>query len=93
MFGAAASEPPVIFLEEGDSPESGAIHPSHRQGRHTVEAAVRESELPPDAGREGQYRHYMLKEIHEHRAPLPTRCKSAAEGRLLDGVRRPPPMV
>src|SRR6202046_2617656 len=55
-----------MFLEEGDVAEirrkSVKIVDAAGAG---VERAVRESNLPSDAVERGQYRHFMLKEIHE----------------------------
>jgi glucosamine--fructose-6-phosphate aminotransferase (isomerizing) len=51
---------------------------------------VRESELPADAVERGQYRHFMLKEIHEQpRAIAQTLEERIAGGRLLDAAFGP----
>lgn len=68
-----------IFLEEGDIAdirrESLAIY--DRSGS-AVERPVRTSELAADAADRGQYRHFMLKEIHEQ----PHAIAETLEGRL-----------
>lgn len=68
-----------IFLEEGDIAdirrESLAIY--DRSGS-AVERPVRTSELAADAADRGQYRHFMLKEIHEQ----PRAIAETLEGRL-----------
>ncbi|OBR45200.1 glutamine--fructose-6-phosphate transaminase (isomerizing) [Aeromonas dhakensis] len=68
-----------IFLEEGDVAEVTRrdVHIFDTNG----EAVVREeqeSELSHDAGDKGEYRHYMLKEIHEQ----PKAITNTLEGRL-----------
>ena len=80
-----------MFLDEGDV---GEIR------RHSIkivdsagsraERAVRESELPADAVERGQYRHFMLKEIHEQpRAIAQTLEERVAGGKLLDAAFGP----
>src|ERR1700733_2946218 len=80
-----------MFLDEGDV---GEIR------RHSIkivdsagsraERAVRESELPADAVERGQYRHFMLKEIHEQpRAVAQTLEERVAGGKLLDAAFGP----
>jgi len=68
-----------IFLEEGDVAElrrdSLAIYDA---AGARVERPVRETELTADAIDRGQYRHYMLKEIHEQ----PNAIAETLEGRL-----------
>ncbi|HEX9801992.1 MAG TPA: glutamine--fructose-6-phosphate transaminase (isomerizing) [Gammaproteobacteria bacterium] len=68
-----------IFLEEGDVAElrrdSLAIYDA---AGAPVERPVRETELTADAIDRGQYRHYMLKEIHEQ----PNAIAETLEGRL-----------
>ncbi len=55
-----------MFLEEGDvadvTRDAVVIYDAHGQ---RVERPVRQSELSADAVARGEYRHYMLKEIHE----------------------------
>src|ERR1035438_2388303 len=55
-----------LFLEEGDVAEirHKSIRIVEASGRE-VARPVRESELSADAVERGQYRHFMLKEIHE----------------------------
>jgi hypothetical protein len=55
-----------MFLEEGDVAEVGrkSIRILNSAGAPAVRP-VRESDLPGDAVERGQYRHFMLKEIHE----------------------------
>lgn len=71
-----------IYLEEGDvaavSRESVAIF--DRDG-NAVERDVITSDLQYDAGGKGEYRHFMLKEIHEQ----PFAVRNTLEGRVLDG--------
>ena len=51
---------------------------------------MRESELPADAVERGQYRHFMLKEIHEQpRAIAQTLEERVAGGKLLDAAFGP----
>ena len=80
-----------IFLEEGDVAEirRKAIRVIDKEG-NTVERQVRESELSADAAEKGQYRHYMLKEIHEQpRAIANTLQERVANGRLLEAAFGP----
>jgi glucosamine--fructose-6-phosphate aminotransferase (isomerizing) len=80
-----------MFLEEGDVAEI------RRKSFRIVDAAgtratraVRESELPADAVERGQYRHFMLKEIHEQpRAIAQTMEERIAGGKLLDAAFGP----
>ena len=80
-----------IFLEEGDVAEirRKAIRVMDKEG-NTVERQVRESELSADAAEKGQYRHYMLKEIHEQpRAIANTLQERVVNGRLLEAAFGP----
>ena len=80
-----------IFLEEGDVAEirRKTIRVLDKEG-NTVERQVRESELSADAAEKGQYRHYMLKEIHEQpRAIANTLQERVANGRLLEAAFGP----
>src|SRR6267142_2304792 len=75
-----------MFLEEGDVAEvrrkSIRIVDAHAA---TVRRAVRESDLSAAAVERGQYRHFMLKEIHEQpRAIAQTLEERVAGARLLD---------
>jgi glucosamine--fructose-6-phosphate aminotransferase (isomerizing) len=80
-----------MFLEEGDVAEV------RRKSIKIVDAggaaAVRptlESDLPADAVERGQYRHFMLKEIHEQpRAIAQTMEERVAGARLLDAAFGP----
>ncbi len=73
-----------IFLEEGDVAEV------RRKSVRVVERPVRESELSADAAEKGQYRHFMLKEIHEQpRAIANTLQERVANGRLLEAAFGP----
>jgi len=79
------------FLEEGDVAEirRKAIRIVATSGLE-VTRAVRESDLPADAVERGQYRHFMLKEIHEQpRAIAQTLEERVAGGRLLDAAFGP----
>ena len=80
-----------MFLNEGDVAEirrrsirvvDGNGQPANR--------TVRESELPADAAERGNYRHFMLKEIHEQpRAIAQTLEERIANGTLLDSAFGP----
>jgi glucosamine--fructose-6-phosphate aminotransferase (isomerizing) len=80
-----------MFLEEGDVAEI------RRKSIDIVDAAgarssrvIRESDLPADAVERGQYRHFMLKEIHEQpRAIAQTLEERVAGGKLLDAAFGP----
>jgi len=80
-----------MFLEEGDVAE--VRRKSIRvldAGGNVVARAVRESELPADAVERGQYRHFMLKEIHEQpRAIAQTLEERVAGATLLDAAFGP----
>ena len=80
-----------MFLEEGDVAEirRTSVRIIDKHG-NTVERAVRESELSADAAEKGQYRHFMLKEIHEQpRAIANTLQERVANGRLLEAAFGP----
>jgi glutamine---fructose-6-phosphate transaminase (isomerizing) len=80
-----------VFLEEGDVAEirRKSIRVIDREG-NSVERPVRESELSADAAEKGQYRHFMLKEIHEQpRAIANTLQERVAQGRLLEAAFGP----
>ncbi|MCB1625486.1 MAG: glutamine--fructose-6-phosphate transaminase (isomerizing) [Pseudomonadales bacterium] len=80
-----------MFLEEGDVAEirRTSIKVLDRNG-DTVEREIRESELSADAAEKGQYRHFMLKEIHEQsRAVANTLQERVANGRLLEAAFGP----
>ncbi|PJG58728.1 glutamine--fructose-6-phosphate transaminase (isomerizing) [Aeromonas cavernicola] len=68
-----------LFLEEGDVAEvtrrEVSIFDTHGQ---PVVREEQESDVSHDAGDKGEYRHYMLKEIHEQ----PKAITSTLEGRL-----------
>ena len=80
-----------MFLNEGDVAEI------RRKSVRIVDVAgqpaqrvVRESELSADAAERGEYRHFMLKEIHEQpRAIAQTLEERIANGRLLDAAFGP----
>jgi glucosamine--fructose-6-phosphate aminotransferase (isomerizing) len=79
------------FLEEGDVAEirRKSIRIVAASGLE-VARAVRESDLPADAVERGQYRHFMLKEVHEQpRAIAQTLEERVAGGRLLDAAFGP----
>ncbi|MFV2005469.1 MAG: class II glutamine amidotransferase, partial [Gammaproteobacteria bacterium] len=71
-----------IYLEEGDiadlRTDSLVIYD---ENGNVVEREIKESELSADATAKGEYRHYMLKEIHEQ----PSRLIDVLEGRIVDG--------
>ncbi len=80
-----------VFLEEGDVAEIRRkdIRILDREGNR-AERAIRESELSADAAEKGEYRHYMLKEIHEQpRAVAQTLEERVAGGRLLEAAFGP----
>lgn len=60
-----------IFLEEGDVAEitRDEVNIFDADG-NPVEREVNESDVSHDAGDKGEYRHYMLKEIHEQPAAV-----------------------
>jgi glucosamine--fructose-6-phosphate aminotransferase (isomerizing) len=81
-----------IFLEEGDVAEvrRTAVRVIDRDGNF-VQRPVRESEQSADAAEKGQYRHFMLKEIHEQpRAVANTLQERLANGHLLEAAFGPP---
>jgi len=80
-----------MFLEEGDVAEvrRRSVKIIDAAGKPAVRA-IRESDLPADAVERGQYRHFMLKEIHEQpRAIAQTLEERVAGGRLLDAAFGP----
>ena len=80
-----------VFLEEGEVAEirRNSVRIVNRQG-DGVDRAARESELSADAAEKGQYRHFMLKEIHEQpRAVANTLQERVANGRLLEAAFGP----
>jgi glucosamine--fructose-6-phosphate aminotransferase (isomerizing) len=80
-----------MFLEEGDVAEirRKSIKVTDVEGR-PLSRPVHESELAADAVERGQYRHYMLKEIHEQpRAIAQTLEERVAGGKLLDAAFGP----
>jgi glucosamine--fructose-6-phosphate aminotransferase (isomerizing) len=80
-----------MFLEEGDVAEirRKAVRIVDAAGA-CGERAVRESDLPADAVERGQYRHFMLKEIHEQPwAISQTLEERVAGGKLLDAAFGP----
>jgi len=80
-----------MFLEEGDVAEIGrkSIKVVNADGVR-VTRAVRESDLSADAIERGQYRHFMLKEIHEQpRAIAQTLEERVSGAKLLDAAFGP----
>ena len=71
-----------MFLEEGDVAEvrRKSVKILDSAGRAATRA-VRESDLSADAIERGQYRHFMLKEIHEQ----PSAIAQTLEGRIAGG--------
>jgi glucosamine--fructose-6-phosphate aminotransferase (isomerizing) len=71
-----------IFLEDGDVADitRASITIYDAEGK-VVERPVVESALTADATERGQYRHYMLKEIHEQ----PSAIAETLEGRVAEG--------
>ncbi|WP_404400822.1 glutamine--fructose-6-phosphate transaminase (isomerizing) [Idiomarina seosinensis] len=70
-----------IYLEEGDIADitRTTVQIYDQQGQ-PVEREIVESDGVYDAGGKGQYRHFMLKEIHEQ----PTAVRNTLEGRISD---------
>ncbi|MCP5141128.1 MAG: glutamine--fructose-6-phosphate transaminase (isomerizing) [Gammaproteobacteria bacterium] len=80
-----------IFLEEGDIADltTDTVTIYDRSGA-VVERPIRESELTADAADRGQYRHFMLKEIHEQpRAIAETLEARLGNERVLPGILGP----
>jgi glutamine---fructose-6-phosphate transaminase (isomerizing) len=80
-----------VFLEEGDVAEirRTSVRVVDRKG-NSADRGVSESELSADAAEKGQYRHFMLKEIHEQpRAVADTLQERVANGRLLEAAFGP----
>src|SRR5277367_4049821 len=80
-----------MFLEEGDIAEvrRKSVKIFDTAGK-PVARPIRESDLPADSVERGQYRHFMLKEIHEQpRAIAQTLEERVAGGKLLDAVFGP----
>jgi glutamine---fructose-6-phosphate transaminase (isomerizing) len=80
-----------VFLEEGDVAEIGrtSLKIVDRDG-NSVDRGISESELSADAAEKGQYRHFMLKEIHEQpRAVSNTLQERVANGHLLEAAFGP----
>jgi glucosamine--fructose-6-phosphate aminotransferase (isomerizing) len=80
-----------MFLEEGDVAEirRKSIKILDAAGLHGARA-ISESDLPAEAVERGQYRHFMLKEIHEQpRAIAQTLEERVANCKLLDAAFGP----
>jgi glutamine---fructose-6-phosphate transaminase (isomerizing) len=80
-----------MFLDDGDVAEirRKSITILDSRGARSFRE-VRESDLPADAVERGQYRHFMLKEIHEQpRAIAQTLEERIAGGKLLDAAFGP----
>jgi glutamine---fructose-6-phosphate transaminase (isomerizing) len=80
-----------VFLEEGDVAEvrRNGYRILDREGG-AADRPARDSELSADAAEKGQYRHFMLKEIHEQpRAVADTLQERVANGRLLEAAFGP----
>jgi glutamine---fructose-6-phosphate transaminase (isomerizing) len=80
-----------MFLEEGDVAEirRRSVKILDASGAQATRPA-RDSELPADAVERGQYRHFMLKEIHEQpRAIAQTLEERVAGGKSLDAAFGP----
>jgi glucosamine--fructose-6-phosphate aminotransferase (isomerizing) len=71
-----------IYLEEGDIADirTNALHIYNEKG-DIVEREIKESALSADATSKGEFRHYMMKEIHEQ----PSVLVDTLEGRFVDG--------
>jgi glutamine---fructose-6-phosphate transaminase (isomerizing) len=72
-----------IYLEEGDIADirTSSLVIYDDKG-NVVEREAKESELSADATAKGEYRHFMMKEIHEQ----PARLIDILEGRVVDGL-------
>ena len=80
-----------MFLDDGDVAEirRKSITILDSRGARAVRATS-QSDLPADAVERGQYRHFMLKEIHEQpRAIAQTLEERVAGGKLLDAAFGP----
>jgi glutamine---fructose-6-phosphate transaminase (isomerizing) len=80
-----------MFLEEGDIAEirRNSVRVIDAEG-NLAERPIKESELSAEAAEKGQYRHFMLKEIHEQpRAVGNTLQERVANGRLLEAAFGP----
>jgi glucosamine--fructose-6-phosphate aminotransferase (isomerizing) len=80
-----------LFLEEGDVAEirRKSVNIIDVEGT-SRSRPISESDLPADAVERGQYRHFMLKEIHEQpRAVAQTMEERIAGGKLLDAAFGP----
>src|SRR5688572_9485872 len=80
-----------VFLEEGDVAEirRKSVRIIDKEGNH-ANRPVRDSDLSADAAEKGQYRHFMIKEIHEQpRAIANTLQERVASGRLLEAAFGP----
>ncbi|RUO42190.1 glutamine--fructose-6-phosphate transaminase (isomerizing) [Pseudidiomarina aestuarii] len=72
-----------MYLEEGDMADVTRTDVKvYDQAGERVEREVIESDGNYDAGGKGNYRHFMLKEIHEQ----PVAVRNALDGRLVDGT-------
>ena len=71
-----------IYLEEGDIADirTNALVIYNEKG-DVVEREIKESALSADATSKGEFRHYMMKEIHEQ----PSVLADVLEGRFVDG--------
>lgn len=71
-----------IYLEEGDIADISKDELKiYNDANELVDREIKESELSGDATAKGEYRHYMMKEIHEQPACL----VNILEGRIADG--------
>ena len=71
-----------LFLEDGDVAELRRLAISiYDASGVEVDRSIKVSELTADAVERGQYRHYMLKEIHEQ----PAAIAETLEGRISNG--------
>ncbi len=80
-----------MFLDEGDVAEVtlAGVRVIDREG-NSAERPARDSELSADAAEKGQYRHFMLKEIHEQPlAVANTLQERVANGHLLEAAFGP----
>jgi glucosamine--fructose-6-phosphate aminotransferase (isomerizing) len=80
-----------VFLEEGDVAEirRGGYRILDHEG-NSADRQARESELSADAAEKGQYRHFMLKEIHEQPLSVAnTLQERIANGKLLEAAFGP----
>ncbi len=78
----------VVYLDDGDVVEiTRGQHRVYRANGAQVDRPQRETQLTLDAVQRGEYRHYMLKEIHEQPGAIADTLEGRiAGGRVLSGI-------